>query len=77
MLRTYLYIPLILRVTLFRVNIWLNITYVIVVRALVDYLTMAMRSMFTRFVFGDTEFCVPERYTDLNPMGGGAQGVVW
>lgn len=27
--------------------------------------------------FGDTEFCVPERYVNLQPKGDGAQGRVW
>lgn len=28
-------------------------------------------------VFGDTEFSVPVRYTQLMPKGLGAQGMVW
>ncbi|RZC36132.1 stress-activated protein kinase JNK [Asbolus verrucosus] len=34
------------------------------------------RPGFTQHIFGDTEFWVPERYTNLEPKGGGAQGLV-
>lgn len=36
-----------------------------------------MRTGFIKYEFGDTKFCVPERYTNLEPKGGGAQGLVW
>lgn len=32
---------------------------------------------FTRYQFGDTEFCVPSRYNELIARGTGAQGMVW
>lgn len=38
---------------------------------------MEYRDSFESYTFSDIEFIVPERYKDLNPMGGGAQGVVW
>ncbi|KAJ8939656.1 hypothetical protein NQ318_012089 [Aromia moschata] len=37
---------------------------------------MSLRSGFTQHNFGDTEFWVPERYINLEPKGGGAQGLV-
>nr|CAI5830527.1 unnamed protein product [Callosobruchus analis] len=34
------------------------------------------RNGFKQNVFGDAEFWVPERYINLEPKGGGAQGLV-
>lgn len=36
-----------------------------------------MKPGFQRYLFGDAEFWVPERYVELEPKGGGAQGLVW
>lgn len=36
-----------------------------------------IRPGFNKHVFDDTEFWVPERYRNLLPKGGGAQGLVW
>lgn len=38
---------------------------------------MQVRHGFVQHEFGDTEFWVPQRYTNLEPKGGGAQGLVW
>lgn len=38
---------------------------------------MDVRDGFVRHILGDTEFWVPERYINLQPKGGGAQGLVW
>ncbi|XP_023289536.1 stress-activated protein kinase JNK-like isoform X1 [Orussus abietinus] len=35
-----------------------------------------VRSGYHRYVCGDTEFCIPERYVNVEPRGTGAQGVV-
>lgn len=32
---------------------------------------------FYKRIFGNTEFMVPKRYSDLTPKGFGAQGMVW
>ncbi|KAI4455940.1 mitogen-activated protein kinase [Holotrichia oblita] len=37
---------------------------------------MQVREGFVRHEFGDTEFWVPQRYVNLEPKGGGAQGLV-
>jgi hypothetical protein len=37
----------------------------------------SVRPGFTQHIFGDTEFWVPDHYVNLEPKGGGAQGLVW
>lgn len=36
-----------------------------------------VRSGYRTSIFGDTVFCMPERYVDVVPRGIGAQGTVW
>jgi serine/threonine protein kinase len=36
----------------------------------------SVRPGFTQHIFGDTEFWVPDHYVNLEPKGGGAQGLV-
>lgn len=36
-----------------------------------------MNQRYQNYVFGDTEFVVPERYVELSARGSGAQGAVW